>query len=340
MQNCLSKILSTSDFLLELVNNVLDMSKLEAGEVETEHKPFDLRDVLQGAETVVSAQAADCGIVFTSDPPAGEHWHLLGSPLNIQRVLQNIMSNAVKYNRPGGSVHISCRETACENDTATFVFTCADTGIGMSPEFQARAFDTFAQEHKTARTTYSGSGLGLAIVKKTVELLGGKISFVSREGEGTTFTVTLPLTVDTSYHAPAPEPEPGARLDGVRILMAEDNALNREIATYMLEEGGALATAAEDGQQAVDCFAASTPSSFDIILMDIMMPVLDGLDADRAIHALDRADARTVPILAVSANAFSDDIAASRKAGMNGHLSKPLDFDRAAAVIAQYIRRS
>lgn len=340
VQNCLSKILSTSDFLLELVNNVLDMSKLEAGEVETEHKPFDLRDVLQGAETVVSAQAADCGIVFTSDPPAGEHWHLLSSPLNIQRVLQNIMSNAVKYNRPGGSVHISCRETACENDTATFVFTCADTGIGMSPEFQARAFDTFAQEHKTARTTYSGSGLGLAIVKKTVELLGGKISFVSREGEGTTFTVTLPLTVDTSYHVPAPEPEPGARLDGVRILMAEDNALNREIATYMLEEGGALVTAAEDGQQAVDCFAASAPSSFDIILMDIMMPVLDGLDAAHAIRALDRADARTVPILAVSANAFSDDIAASREAGMNGHLSKPLDFDRVAAAIAQYIRRS
>lgn len=282
VQNCLSKILSTSDFLLELVNNVLDMSKLEADEVETEHKPFDLRDVLQGAETVVSAQAADCGIVFT----------------------------------------------------------CADTGIGMSLEFQARAFDTFAQEHKTARTTYSGSGLGLAIVKKTVELLGGKISFVSREGEETTFTVTLPLTVDASYRPPAPEPEPGARLDGVRILMAEDNALNREIATYMLEESGALVTAAEDGQQAVDCFAASAPSSFDIILMDIMMPVLDGLDAARAIRALDRADARTVPILAVSANAFSDDIAASREAGMNGHLSKPLDFDRVAAVIAQYIRRS
>ena len=210
----------------------------------------------------------------------------------------------------------------------------------MSREFQARAFDTFAQGHKTSRTTYSGSGLGLAIVKKTVELLGGKISFVSREGEGTTFTVTLPLTVDTSYHAPAPEPEPGAWLDGVRILMAEDNALNREIATYMLEESGALVTAAEDGQQAVDCFAASAPGSFDIILMDIMMPVLDGLDAARAIRALDRADARTVPILAVSANAFSDDIAASREAGMNGHLSKPLDFDRVAAVIAQYIRRS
>ena len=151
---------------------------------------------------------------------------------------------------------------------------------------------------------------------------------------------TLPLTVDTSYHAPAPEPEPGARLDGVRILMAEDNALNREIATYMFEERGALVTAAEDGQQAVDRFAASAPSSFDIILMDIMMPVLDGLDAARAIRVLDRTDARTVPILAVSANAFSDDIAASREAGMNGHLSKPLDFDRVAAVIAQYIRRS
>lgn len=309
VQDCLSNILSTSDFLLELVNNVLDMSKLEAGEAETEHEPFDLRDVLQSAGTIISAQVADCGIAFTADTPEGTHWRLRGSPLNIQRVLQNIMSNAVKYNRPGGSVHVSCRETACENGTATFVFTCAD------------------------------SGLSLAIAKKTVELLGGNISFISREGEGTTFTVTLPLTVDTSYRPPAPEPEAGARLDGIRILMAEDNALNREIATYMLEERGALVTAAEDGQKAVDCFIAAAPGSFDAILMDIMMPVLDGLGAARAIRAIDRADAGTVPILAVSANAFADDIAASRAAGMNDHLSKPLDFDRVAAVIAQYVRQ-
>lgn len=233
VQDCLSNILSTSDFLLELVNNVLDMSKLEAGEAETEHEPFDLRDVLQSAGTIISAQAADCGIAFTADTPEGTHWRLRGSPLNIQRVLQNIMSNAVKYNRPGGSVHVSCRETACENGTATFVFT------------------------------FAGSGLSLAIAKKTVELLGGNISFVSREGEGTTFTVTLPLTVDTSYRPPAPEPEVGARLDGIRILMAEDNAFNREIATYMLEERGALVTAAEDGQKAVDCFIAAASGSFD-----------------------------------------------------------------------------
>ena len=233
VQDCLSNILSTSDFLLELVNNVLDMSKLEAGEAETEHEPFDLRDVLQSAGTIISAQVADCGIAFTADTPEGTHWRLRGSPLNIQRVLQNIMSNAVKYNCPGGSVHVSCRETACENGTATFVFTCA------------------------------GSGLSLAIAKKTVELLGGNISFVSREGEGTTFTVTLPLTVDTSYRPPAPEPEAGARLDVIRILMAEDNALNREIATYTLEERGALVTAAEDGQKAVDCFIAAAPGSFD-----------------------------------------------------------------------------
>lgn len=210
VQDCLSNILSTSDFLL-------DMSKLEAGEAETEHEPFDLRDVLQSAGTIISAQVADCGIAFTADTPEGTHWRLRGSPLNIQRVLQNIMSNAVKYNRPGGSVHVSCRETACENGTATFVFTCAD------------------------------SGLSLAIAKKTVELLGGNISFISREGEGTTFTVTLLLTVDTSYRPPAPEPEAGARLDGIRILMAEDNALNREIATYMLEERGALVIAAASG---------------------------------------------------------------------------------------------
>lgn len=309
VQDCLSNILSTSDFLLELVNNVLDMSKLEAGEAETEHEPFDLRDVLQSAETVISAQVADCGIAFTADTPEGRHWRLRGSPLNIQRVLQNIMSNAVKYNRPGGSVRVSCRETACENGTATFVFTCA------------------------------GSGLSLAIAKKTVELLGGNISFVSREGEGTTFTVTLPLTVDTSYRPPAPEPEAGARLDGIRILMAEDNALNREIATYMLEERGALVTAAEDGQKAVDCFIAAAPGSFD--------------GHPHGHHDARARRTRRGPRHPCDRSRGRRDRPHSRRLGQrlcrryrrkpgSGYersLSKPLDFDRVAAVIAQYVRQ-
>ena len=253
----------------------------------------------------------------------------------LEELVGILLDNACKYAAPESV--ISVRLTRQERSVHLAVHNKGDAFDG---DALAHLFERFYRLDQSRTRQTGGYGLGLAIVKKTVELLGGKISFVSREGEGTTFTVTLPLAVNTSYHAPAPEPEPGARLDGVRILMAEDNALNREIATYMFEERGALVTAAEDGQQAVDRFAASAPSSFDIILMDIMMPVLDGLDAARAIRVLDRTDARTVPILAVSANAFSDDIAASREAGMNGHLSKPLDFDRVAAVIAQYIRRS
>ena len=338
-KDCFEKIFSATDYLLALVNNVLSMSKLEAEEVETENESFDLRDVLQSAESIIATQAKAAGIQFDCDAPVGEHWHLVGSPLNVQRIFQNIMDNAVKYNRPGGSVQISCRENDFDGEKATFVFVCMDTGIGMSPEFQMRAFDTFSQEHKTARTTYSGSGLGLPIAKKTVELLGGNIGFVSREGKGSVFSVTLPLKVDTEYREEEIPEEKPERIDGIRILMAEDNELNREIATYMFTEKGATVTEAEDGKQAVELFANSRPGDFDVILMDIMMPVMNGLDAAKAIRAMEREDAATIPIIAVSANSFSDDVAASKASGMNEHLSKPIDFGEVAAMIHKYIRK-
>ena len=336
VMDCFRKILTSSDFLLELVNNVLDMSKLEAGKVEFDHEAFDLRDVLKNAQNIVATQALESGITFVCNTPSGEHWHLTGSPLNVQRVLQNIMANAVKYNRRGGLVRCTCKETASDEHTATFVFVCADTGIGMSKEFQAHAFEAFTQADKSARTTYSGSGLGLAIAKKTVELLGGSISFVSEEGKGTTFTITLPLTIDTSWQEKAPEVMEECSIQGARVLMAEDNDLNREIASYMLAERGAVVTEAENGQKAVELFAASKPGDFDIILMDIMMPVMNGLEAAKAIRAMNRPDAASIPIIAVTANAFSDDIAASRASGMDAHLSKPLDFTQLSALIAHY----
>ena len=340
VKDCLTKIHNASDYLLELVNNVLDMSKLEAGEVIVEKEPFDLREVLHSTRTVIEAQAAEAGVSLQCDEVQGEHWHLIGSPLNVQRIFQNLMSNAVKYNKRGGSVQVSCRETAYENGIATFLFVCADTGIGMSKEFQNHAFETFAQEKKTARTTYSGSGLGLSIAKKTVDLLGGTIGFVSREGKGTIFTVTLPLKVDQEAEKREENvQEEAGSIAGVKVLMAEDNELNLEIATYMLEEKGAIVTPARDGRQAVDAFAASEPGAFDVILMDIMMPVMDGLEATRAIRALDREDAKTIPIFAVTANAFSDDIAASRASGMNEHLSKPLKFEELYAMICKYVKR-
>ena len=337
---CFDKILGASGFLLELVNNVLDMSKLEAGEAQWESRPFDLRDLLRSAVTVIESQAAELNVRVTLEPFEGEHWRLIGSPLNVQRIFQNIMSNAVKYNRPGGSVRIRCREECCDGEKATFAFVCEDTGVGMSEEFQKHAFDTFAQEEGGARTRYPGSGLGLPIAQKTAEYLGGSIRFVSEKGKGTVFTVELPLKLNPEPAADAPEEsDADVSLSGMRLLLAEDNALNREIAETMLREKGAETVCASDGAEAVEAFRASAPGEFDAILMDIQMPTMDGLEAAKCIRAMERPDARSVPIFAMTANAFADDVAMSRAAGMNEHLSKPLDFQKVAALICRYCRK-
>lgn len=340
IKDCFAKIRTASDFLLELVNNVLDMSKIEAGETIGKNEPFDLREILKNAATIVSVQAEAAAIDFRQKPVEIEHSHLLGSPLNIQRVFQNLMSNAVKYNRQGGLVEVSCQELESDGENVRILFICRDTGIGMSKEFQKHAFEIFTQEHKTARTTYSGSGLGLSVVKKTVELLGGKIDFVSEEGKGTVFMVELALKIDKAYEEVQNKKEQEKlSISGLHILVAEDNELNLEIETYMLEEQGAVVTPAKDGKEAVDIFEASELNTFDIILMDIMMPKMNGLEAAKAIRSLKRKDALEVPIFAVSANAFSDDIAASKASGMNEHLSKPIDFEKMMQVIGKYVKK-
>lgn len=337
VKNSFEKIHMASDFLLELVNNILDMSKIEAGEVKTEHLSFNLKELIQRIAALTASQAADSEIQLQCEPMEAEHWNLIGSPLNIQKVFQNIISNAIKYNRPGGFVRISCRETFCDGEKASFTFVCEDTGIGMSEEFQKHAYDLFAQEAKSARTSYSGSGLGLSIVKKTVELLDGEVSFVSEEGKGTTFTVKLTLQIDKDQkEQPEQRTDQKIRIEQIHVLLVEDNELNREIAACMLEEQGAEVTEAEDGQQALEQFQASEPGTFDIILMDIMMPVMDGMEAARAIRALDRPDAAQIPIIATSANAFQDDIEACRASGMNEHISKPLDFEKLFHLIHKY----
>lgn len=329
------KILMSSDFLLELVNDVLDMSKIELGEWKEEQLSFDFRELIQNAVTVVSTQAESLGVLIQCEQMEGKHWFLKGDSLNVQRIFQNLMSNAVKYNRPGGTVRISCREIEYDEKSALFEFICEDTGIGMSKEFQKHAFEMFAQEHKTARTTYAGSGLGLAIVKKTVEFLNGTIDFESQEGKGTIFKVRLSFLLDPEkYHGQ--EKAESVSIKGVNILLAEDNELNMEIASFVLNEQGAVVTEVKDGKQAVELFAASEPGTFDIILMDIMMPKMDGFEATRAIRALDRCDAKNIPIIAVSANAFDHDVEESRSSGMNDHLSKPLDFEKMIEVIHKY----
>ena len=341
VSDCLDKITQASDFLLDLVNDVLDMSKLESGEIQLSEEPFDLRELLRDLLTVIGTQAANHKLTLCRHEPEGTHWHLIGSPVHIRQILMNILSNAVKYNRENGSITVDCRELSVDDVYVTYEFVCADTGIGMSPEFQKHAYDAFAQEHDHARTVYSGTGLGLSIAKELVDCMGGSIEFVSTVDVGTIFTVRLRFRMDEQYEqGQTMTPEEQNSLNGEHILVVEDNELNMEIAEYMLTEKGATVVKAVDGWQAVNLFAASEPGIFTCILMDIMMPVMNGLEAARKIRALNRPDAATVPIIAMSANAFSDDIAGSRAAGMNAHLAKPLDFDKVCEQIHKCSRQN
>ena len=263
------------------------------------------------------------------------HPQLIGSPLYLRQILLNLSGNALKYNKPNGWIRVECRELAATADTALYEFVCADGGVGMSREFQAKMFEPFTQEQADARTSYSGTGLGLSITRGLVEKMGGTIAVQSEKGKGSTFTVTIPFAIDHAApqpHAPA-APAGTVSLQGVRILLVEDNDLNAEVAQFLLEREGAQVELACNGQQAVTAFERHAPGELDVILMDIMMPVMDGYAATRAIRQLPRPDACTIPILAMTANAFEDDIAAARAAGMNAHLAKPLEPQKLLAAL-------
>ena len=340
-QECREKVKEASGFLLDLVNSILDMNKLESGAIELEHKPFDLLDTLQEVNSIAQMNADLKGLTVTIDHDRIRHRHLIGSPLHLKQILQNIDGNAVKYNREGGSIAFSTTEVACANGMVTYRFVCSDTGRGMSREFLSHAFEPFAQEDTSARTAYMGTGLGLPIAKQLAEMMGGTIEVQSEQGVGTTFTTTIPFAIDTAVPAGSTSAVPAAEgsVSGAKVLLVEDNELNMEIARFILEDNGMKVTAARNGKQAVEAFTASAENEFDLILMDVMMPVMDGLTAARTIRALPRSDAQRVPIFAMTANAFADDIAESRKAGMNEHLSKPLDADTMLRVIRRYIAR-
>lgn len=338
---CRAKIKQVSGFLLELINNILDMNKLESGKLLLEHKPFDLMDILDEVNNLTDINAQEYALTLYTDNSGLEHTHLIGSPLHLRQILQNLTGNAVKYNRAGGSISVSCRELSCKDGKAGLQFVCEDTGIGMSEGFRKHAFETFTQETSRSRSTYTGTGLGLAITKQLTELMGGTITLESELGIGTKFTVDLAFDIDEDYvAAPADETDLcGNLLNGTRILIAEDNDINMEIARFMLEKNGAVITEAWNGQEAVDIFAASKPNSFDIILMDIMMPIMDGLTASRGIRSLDREDAKKIPIFAMTANAFQEDIRQSRDSGMNEHFSKPLNERELLSAICRYMNR-
>ncbi len=342
VDDCLGKIGTASGYLLALINDVLDMSKLESGEMTLAHQPFDMEKLLRECADVIAPMAVESGIRLSHDLDRRlPHPRVVGSPLHLRQILMNLASNAVKYNKPGGSVECRVEETGASDDAVTYRFTISDTGIGMDQEYLKHLFEPFSQENPAARSKFGGTGLGLAIVKKIVDRLEGTIQVESRLGVGSTFTVTLRFERDlTAAGSGAPEEEQAgpADLTGVRVLAAEDNALNQEILRFFLEEAGAVVDMAENGQAAVDKFAASPEGTYRAILMDVMMPVMDGLAAIRAIRRLDRADAAGVPIIAMTANAFAEDAQRCREAGMNAHLSKPVDGAVLLRTVADYLR--
>ncbi len=331
---CRSKMWEASSFLLELVNSALDMNKLESGEMRFENKPFDLKRAAQSVVDVLQIQADNSGIELTSKIDI-EHAHVLGSSLHVRQVLQNLGGNAIKYNRAGGFVRIEATELGVEGDRVRVRFVCRDNGVGMSEEFQEHAFEAFAQEDSSSRSLYRGTGLGLAITEQIVDQLGGTIELESVKGEGSTFTVELSFEIDPNAGANTcgeAQADSGS-LAGLKVLLAEDNDLNAEITLFMLDQEGISADIARNGQEALDRFKQSPNGHYDVVLMDVMMPIMDGYETSRAIRLLDRPDAKTVPIIAVTANAFADDRDLSAQSGMNSHVSKPLDADKLAAAI-------
>ena len=340
---CRKKIWDASGLLLELVNEVLDMGKLESGEIMLEEREFDLKELLDSVGMVVDKQARERGITIITDGYPVEHCCLLGSPLHLRRLVMNIISNAVKYNRVGGEIRLGCCEKpSADPETAQIEFTCADTGIGMSEEFQKHVFEPFAQERNTARSEYGGTGLGMPIAKSLAEKMGGTLSFVSRQGVGTTFTLSLPFRI---CHAPEKRNKPKRLLQtssiaGLHVLVAEDNRMNMEIAEFVLNVEEAFIIKAVNGEEAVRIFADSRPGEIDAILMDVMMPVMDGLEATRRIRAMKRPDARTIPIIAMTANAFAEDRQRAFAAGMDMHIAKPLEGSEMVETLERFVKSS
>ena len=336
---CRAKVKEVSHLLLELVNDVLDMSKLESDEVILEEIPFNLSSIFREVFVVIEQIAAEQNIRIRWEKKEIIHRNLIGSPGYVKRVMMNILSNAVKYNRENGHIYISCVEIPSEQpETAIMKFVCRDTGIGMAEEFQKHIFEPFAQEHAGSRTKFAGTGLGMPITKKLVEKMGGTIMFKSKEGVGTTFVIQVPFRIDLATDKRKEQKDASEKtIKGLHILLAEDNELNMEIAEFMFQNEGAEVTKAWNGLEAVEIFEKSRPGEFDVILMDIMMPVMNGYNATKRIRSMDREDAKEIPIIAMTANAFTEDRIRAKEAGMDEHISKPVDGNLLVKVIHELL---
>ena len=327
LYECKAKVMQSMDYLQSLLNNVLDIGRVESGTLQLEHKPFDLIAMLAKQISIVETNAKEYGISFEGGASMStfHHRYFIGSEEYLNRLLMNLAGNAVKYNRRGGKVILYFNEISSDDKTAVFEFVCSDTGLGMSKEFQKHAFESYAREGKETTNGYSGAGLGLSIVKDIVDRMNGTIKLESKENVGTTFTVTIPLEIDHNAEKKQQKKVEKPDLSGKSVLLVEDNELNLEIAKMLLEDEKMVVTTAENGKEAVDIVSQSVPGRFDFIFMDMMMPVMDGLEAARQIRTLNRKDTKEIPIIAMTANAFQDDIRDCIDAGMNAHIAKPID---------------
>ena len=336
-----TKVKEASNLLLELVNDILDMSKLESGEIVLEEVPFNLISISEEVLVVIEQMAAEQNIRIMWEKKEIIHQNFIGSPGYVKRVMMNILSNAVKYNRENGHVYISCMEIPSEQPEMTMMeFVCRDTGVGMADEFQKHIFEPFAQEHAGSRTKFAGTGLGMPITKKLVEKMGGTITFESKKGIGTTFVIRIPFKIDMDSDKGKEQTDVSDEksIKGLHILLTEDNELNMEIAEFMLQNEGADVEKAWNGQEAVELFKKSEPGEFDVILMDIMMPVMNGYEAAKMIRSLEREDAKKVPIIAMTANAFTEDRIRAKEAGIDEHVAKPVDVELLIKVIRKLVK--
>ena len=335
---CRKKIWEASGFLLELINEVLDMGKLESEEVILEERSFNFFGLFKEIRMVIEKQAKERGIQIVVHKYRVIHENLIGSPLHVKRVVMNILTNAIKYNKDNGKIIMEFQEVQEDQDTVRIQFKCKDTGIGMSESFQKKIYEPFAQEKAWARTVYGGTGLGMPITKSLVEKMGGTISFESEQDVGTTFDIEIPFQIDHNKQCEEHKKKEvkETSIKGVNVLLAEDNELNMEIAEFVLESAGAKVIKAFNGKEALEIFKASEQGEIDVILMDVMMPVMDGLEAARYIRWSNKENARDIPIIAMTANAFTEDRRRVLEAGMNEHLAKPLESEVLIKTIANY----
>ena len=341
-QKIREKAMESLKYLVSLVNDVLDMNKLQSGDLKDYQLLFDLTTVLRELNQIYDERAAKKGIQCEIDWKNGTYSHiaLVGNPVYLGRILSNILDNAIKFSQVGSVITVWVKEEALDDGRAFFTFYCKDQGVGMSEDFIAHAFDMFSQESQTSRSRYEGTGLGLAITKQLVDRMDGRIELKSKIGVGTTVVVKIPFKIGVQDKI-SNSPENNSvsledySVEGMRALVVEDNELNMEIARCILEDSGMEVTCAADGQEAVEIFGKSALDYFGVIYMDVMMPRMNGLDAARIIREMKRRDAMRVPIIAMSANAFAEDIINSRLAGMNAHLAKPLDAEKMIVALKQ-----